>query len=142
MTKKLFDFENEFRLGIDEIDNEHVKLIDMLNEVHRLISIGERDQARQYFGETLSSYVNEHFTNEEKFMESIQFAGLEEHHKIHENYKKSFQQLLPLIESYDEAAFRAALSDAFTWIINHIGKTDRRYAKFYFSTVGTEAKAS
>lgn len=133
MAKKLFDFDAEFRLGIDSVDNEHVKLVDLLNQVHTLLGEGKRDEARQYFNETLSDYVIEHFANEEKFMESIGFPSLDEHRKIHENFKRSFHELKPLIESYDEAAFRKALNDAFTWIIAHIGKTDRKYATFYFS---------
>jgi len=40
---------------------------------------------------------------------------------------------MPLMESCDEIAFRKAINDAFTWIITHIGKTDRKYAAFYFS---------
>jgi hemerythrin len=136
MAKKLFDFEAEFRLGIEVIDNEHVKLVDMLNEVHALISDGKKDEARHYFSDTLSCYVNEHFANEEKFMESFQFPGIEEHKKIHENFKKSFDELKPKIELYDETAFRSALSDAFSWIVGHIGRTDRKYAKFYLAKSG------
>lgn len=133
MTKKLFDFDAEFRLGIAQIDNEHIKLVDMLNEVHFLLSAGKREEARLFFSETLSAYVQEHFANEERFMAGIGFPNLDAHHKIHENFKNSFQELKPRIESYDEAAFRQALTDAFTWLITHIGKTDRRYATFYFS---------
>jgi hemerythrin len=136
MSKKLFDFDAEFKLGIDSVDNEHVKLVDMLNRVHELLSEGNRNEARIYFSETLSSYVNEHFEHEEKFMQSIGFPGFEEHKKIHDNYRASFQQMLPLIETYDEAAFRSALTDAFTWIISHIGRTDKRYAKYYFEPKG------
>src|SRR5512137_1899276 len=124
MNKKMFDFDKEFKLGIEVIDNEHIKLVDMLNQVYALLSEGQKDAARQYFTETLSSYVNEHFANEEKFMESFGYTGLEEHKKIHENFKKTFQDLVPQIASADETAFRKALTDAFTWIITHIGKTD------------------
>jgi hemerythrin len=133
MAKKLFDFDSEFRLGIDLIDNEHVKLVDMLNEVHALLSDGKREEAKQYFNVTLSSYVNEHFASEEKFMERIEFPLINEHKKIHENFKRSFYELRPLIESCDEAAFRNALSDAFMWIVGHIGKTDKKYAAFYLA---------
>jgi hemerythrin len=133
MAKKMFDFDKEFKLEIDVIDNEHIKLVDMLNQVYAFLSEGQKDAARQYFTETLSSYVNEHFANEEKFMESIAYPALDEHKKIHENFRKTFQDLAPLIASADETAFRKALTDAFTWIITHIGKTDKRYATFYLS---------
>ena len=135
MPKKLFDFDAEFRLGIDSIDNEHIRLVDMLNEVYALLSAGKKGEAQQFFSETLSSYVNEHFANEEKFMESIGFPQIDEHRRIHENFKISFHELKPLIEANDDVAFRKELSDVFTWIITHIGKTDRKYATFYFSMV-------
>lgn len=133
MAKKLFDFDAEFKLGLDGVDSEHVKLVDMLNQVHFLISEGKKDEARGYFNVTLSAYVDEHFANEEKFMESFEYPALEEHKKIHENFKKSFQELKPQIESFDDVAFRKALADTFAWILSHIGKTDRRYAKYYLS---------
>ena len=133
MAKKIFDFDLEFKLGIEAIDAEHVKLVDMLNQTHELLGEGKKDEARIYFGQTLSAYVNEHFANEEKFMENIGFPGLEEHKKIHDNFKKSFQELAPTIESFDESAFRQALSDAFTWIITHIGKTDKKYVTYFVS---------
>jgi hemerythrin len=131
MSKPLFDFQSEFLLGIEEIDAEHRTLVDLLNETHVLISAGDRPAARQRFVETLSAYVNEHFAHEEAFMQRIGFPGLEDHRKIHENFKASFSELKPLIETYDDEAFRKALGDAFAWIVTHIGKTDRRYARFY-----------
>lgn len=131
MANEIFNFEAEFKLGIDEVDSEHIKLVEMLNAVHALIREGKKDDARQYFSETLSAYVVEHFANEEAFMERIGYPGLEDHKKIHENFKKSFSELLPKIESFDDRAFRMALTDAFTWIISHIGKTDKKYAKYY-----------
>jgi hemerythrin-like metal-binding protein len=131
MAKKMFDFDAEFKLGIEMIDNEHVILVDMLNQTYALLGEGKKDEARQYFTETLSGYVDEHFAHEEKFMESIGFPSVEEHKKIHVGFKQSFYDLKPRIESYDDAAFRNALNDTFTWIIAHIGKTDKRYATFY-----------
>lgn len=134
MSKPLFDFQAEFLLGIAEIDAEHRMLVDLLNETHALISSGQREAARQRFVETLSTYVDQHFTNEEAFMQQIGFPGIEDHRKIHENFKASFNELKPLIVTYDDEAFRKALGDAFAWIVTHIGKTDRRYARFYLES--------
>jgi hemerythrin len=133
MAAKLFDFDKEFKLGIEAIDNEHIQLVDMLNQVHALLSDGNKEEARRYFTETLSLYVNDHFAHEEKFLESIAYPTLDEHKRIHENFKKTFQELIPSIASADETAFRKALTDAYTWIITHIGKTDKRYATFYLA---------
>ena len=131
MAQDLFNFDAEFKLGIDPIDQEHVKLVNMLNAVQRLLGEGKKPEAIEYFSLTLARYVGSHFAHEEAFMASISYPQLEEHAKIHANFTKSFMESLPKLATYDDAAFRGALTDAFTWIINHIGRTDRKYAKFY-----------
>ena len=136
MANEIFNFDTEFKLNIDEVDNEHIKLVEMLNTVHAMVRAGKKDEARTYFSETLAAYVVEHFANEEAFMERIGYPDLETHKKVHENFKKSFSELKPKIDSFDDRAFRAAISDTFTWIISHIGKTDRKYAKYLAETQG------
>ncbi len=131
MSSNIFNFEEEFKLGINQVDEEHIRLVNILNLVHSLLKQEKRAEARQVFKETLSAYVGEHFDNEEKFMESFNYPDLEQHKKIHENFKNTFLEMQPAIES-DDDTFRKALSDTFTWILTHIGKTDKRYAKYYF----------
>ena len=128
---KMFDFDAEFRLGIPVVDEEHSVLVDLLNDCYSLMAEGNKDEARQIFNEILSAYVEEHFLHEELFMAEIGYPLLEEHRQVHANFKASFLQLKPLIESYDDKAFRNALNDTFTWIIGHIGRTDKKYAAYY-----------
>jgi hemerythrin len=130
VAAQLFNFDREFKLGIPEMDDEHVILVNMLNEVHDFIRAGEKDKASAYFKQTLAAYVGTHFSDEEAYMEKIGFPQIDEHRKIHANYRQSVEESLPKIDSLDETAFRNALTDTYTWIINHIGKTDRRYAIF------------
>ncbi len=66
-------------------------------------------------------------------MESFAYPAIEEHRKIHANFRKSFLEMLPSLENADEATFRTALTDAFAWIITHIGKTDKKYAAYYLA---------
>ena len=103
----------------------------MLNEVHNLLHAGEKEKAREYFRNTLAAYVDQHFANEEAFLRRINYPQLEEHLKIHTNFRQSMQAALSGIDTLDDTAFRNALTDVYTWIINHIGKTDRKYAEYY-----------
>lgn len=128
----IFNFDNEFKLGIEAADIEHGKLVDMLNRTYELLKEGKREEARIYFSKTLSAYVHEHFSHEETFLKGIGFPELERHKLIHANFRKSVEELSLKIESADDVAFRQGLTDTFTWIINHIGKTDKKYANYYF----------
>lgn len=130
MAAKLFNFDDEFKLGIAEIDSEHAILVNMLNEVMDLNRSHEKEKARDYFQETLAKYVVEHFAHEEAYMQKIGYPHLEEHRQVHENFKQAMNRYLQQFNPQDEVAFRGALMDAYSWIINHIGKTDRKYVSF------------
>ncbi len=127
----MFNFEAEFQLGIELVDREHSQLVEMLNHTYELLAAGQRAEARHYFEEALTNYIDVHFTDEEAFLEEIGYPQLEEHRRIHEQFKRDFETLKPRIASDDDAAFRQALNDAFSWLLVHIGKADRRYAQFY-----------
>ncbi len=127
----MFNFDAEFQLGIELVDREHKQLVDMLNHTYELLFAGKRAEARHYFEESLTKYIDVHFADEEAFLEEIGYPQLEEHRRIHEQFKRDFETLKPRIASDDDAAFRQALNDAFAWLLVHIGKADRRYATFY-----------
>ena len=131
MKKQLFDFEEQFKFGIDEVDSEHIILVDMLNRTQELLNQGKRDEALNYFNETLSLYVHEHFSNEEAFMASFNFPDLDKHKAIHSNFRRSVENLKPKIADGDNAAFRQALRDTYMWVLSHIGGADKEYADYY-----------
>jgi len=130
MVEKVFRFEEEFKLGIEAVDCEHIRLVEMLNDVYARLGEGDRRDAAALLDSTLANYVIEHFTNEEAFLESIGYPQLEDHRRIHEAFRKTFQQQQALLAGADDTAFRTVLADTYAWIITHIGKTDRKYAGF------------
>ena len=136
MATNMFELTDEFKLGIESVDSEHQQLIDMLNHTYQLLNNGQREQARIYFKKALTDYIDEHFANEEAMLINIKYPKLSEHAQVHKQFKLSFQRLAPKIEAGDDAAFRQALADTYTWLISHIGKTDKRYARYYFEQQG------
>ena len=131
MAETLFNFEKQFKFGIDEVDSEHIVLVEMLNRTQELLNQNKRDEALNYFNETLSAYVHEHFSNEEAFMASFNFPDLNKHKIIHSNFRRSVETLKPKIAAGDNAAFRQALRDTYMWVLSHIGGADKKYADYY-----------
>lgn len=126
----LFNFETEFKLGIPQIDEEHARLINMLNDMHDYLRSNEKEKATQIFRETMLAYVVEHFAHEEEFMKKIGYPQVDEHAQIHANFRRSMEAEIQKFDAMDEKAFRTAMTDTYTWIINHIGNTDRKYVGF------------
>jgi hemerythrin-like metal-binding protein len=77
-----FDF-NLIGLGVAEMDREHQTLISKMNELYRVHSEGRPfDEVSKKLID-LKSYTVQHFKDEEKYMESIGFEGLESHVRFH-----------------------------------------------------------
>ena len=140
MMTHFFNLESEAKLGFSKIDNEHSRIIDMLNHTTTLLREGKPKQARIYFKDVLSFYVYEHFVNEELFMESFNFPDIEGHKKVHENFRNSFEKTKALVETYDDTSFRQVLSDTFIWTSSHIGRVDKKYIEYYFEQNLAEKK--
>ena len=131
MAYQMFDFNAKYRFGIDEMDRDHKQLVDMLNHVSHVLDQGKIKEAAEHFNQMLSVYVAEHFANEEKFMEGIEYPYLERHRAEHARFREAYHALRPKIAAYDEDAFRKGLLDTFFWLVWHIGKMDKDYAEYY-----------
>lgn len=133
MPNKLFDSEVDYKFGIEEIDDQHASLINMVNEIHTMIGDNRKQEAVALFLEVMPRFLTEHLPSEEAFMEKIGFPKLEDHRKLHEGFRSNMSKFIELIKAGDENAFRAAVSDSYLWVLTHINRTDRKYMDFYRS---------
>lgn len=128
--EKLITMTDDLLTGVEEMDKEHLELIEMINHVASLIKEGKKEEAEEFFIYKLSAYVETHLKNEEKFMESIGYPELETHKKVHNIFREEIQRLLPAIQNGDYKAFTQALAMSWGWLYNHIAKTDKKYGLY------------
>ncbi|NPB08449.1 MAG: hemerythrin family protein [Aquificae bacterium] len=120
----------EMELGIPEIDAQHRKLVEMLNEFYRELEEGHEEEAvRRFFGE-LGRYVEEHFRYEERFMEEIGFPELENHKKTHRLFEKLYKEDLEKYLRGEKRALRELVALTLSWLYTHIMKTDKKYVRY------------
>ncbi len=129
----LIEWSEMFKTGVEEMDSQHKVLINMINHVHNLLEAGKREEAKEYFRKEIVAYVEEHFSCEEKFLESINYPELETHKKAHENFRKIMMQALRKVEEGDEHEFQTCIALAWSWLYSHILKVDSKYGKYYKS---------
>ncbi len=123
----VMDWSEALRLGVEEMDLQHQRLIELINRLHDL---HEAEASAVEQGKTLdelAKFCVEHFTEEEAYMERVGFAGLAAHKHIH-------QQLLEEFTEHSEAFEKtgAFTSKFFSflklWLKAHINGIDRQYA--------------
>ena len=117
-----------FDLGDETIDSQHRELVRILNETYEMMLSYAR--LPLFLGKIaeLKSYVVEHFTYEEKLMESIAYPRLISHRKLHREFVKELIELEGKIRKGKKSASAEVFIFLRDWLIEHIQVQDRGYS--------------
>lgn len=127
----LFDWKDEYSVGIAELDGQHKKLVDALN---RLFSAMRDGGARDVSGSILSElvqYAKTHFTYEEDLMTLYNYPGFADQKKAHEVF---IQKIGKFLEKYRQGKFMLSLeimNFMKEWLREHIVGSDKQYTDFF-----------
>jgi hemerythrin len=128
MATVLFPWSDKYSLGIPSIDQQHKKLVGMLNE---LFDAMKEARGNDVLGKTLNGlidYTKTHFAYEERLMQQHAYQDFVAHKERHDELTKQ------VLETADQfAAGRVGLSTQTAqflkeWLASHIMGTDKEYA--------------
>lgn len=126
----MYQFTEDCLIGIPEIDREHEKLFRLINEVFELL---HNDRLKDKYREIrkilteLKRYTEEHFANEESYMESIRDPELEMQKKEHKAFCEKIATLdvTDIEEVTDQQETLEDLMQYLTrWLYHHILGSD------------------
>lgn len=122
-TETQFMWQEEYSIGVDVIDKEHRRLFQIIN---KLFHFKEEEKDSQWICQEGIKYFKghamQHFTDEEAYMESIGYEGLERHRSIHKGFREN---TLPVLEEellqtdYSVEAMEHFLGVCAGWLIGH-----------------------
>lgn len=126
----------EYLLGIEKMDTQHARLLELMDEANSLL----KDENMLYkcadirkILAGIKEYVKMHFTDEEKYMEEIGYAGLSEHKKLHEAFAVKAGEfeahVSELSLNTQDGMIQELLEYLIEWIQKHICEEDRKYVK-------------
>ncbi len=128
--KTLFEWIPEFSVGCDTIDNQHKRLINIIN---RLFDAFSNAQARNIINDIideLAQYTVYHFSTEETLMQQYNFD-----HDKYLQHKKEHQYFIQKVEEFKKRALEQDYQltyDIFNflqqWLKDHILYTDKLYS--------------
>lgn len=128
--KVLIRWNSTYELGFKTIDEQHIKLVDIINDFYDAFATA---QAHEKIGEIIGELVNYtvyHFTAEEEIFANSNYPNTEEHRKKHKEFvdelKRYHQEVKDgnMTTTYDLMTF---LRD---WLVQHIMGTDRTYLPY------------
>ncbi|WP_457574094.1 bacteriohemerythrin [Desulfolithobacter sp.] len=125
----IFSWSSGLSVGIETIDNQHKKLIDLINRLYRAVLGNENRTVSGEILDELINYAATHFQTEERLFDQYGYGETEQHKKVH---KKLVEQVLEFQQQFNAGAEldMSLLEFLKDWLINHIMQTDKRYSSF------------
>lgn len=123
----IIQFDDSIRLGVPVIDQQHEKLVGMVNDVFRAMKSGGDHDTIGHILDQILDYTYTHFTSEEKLMQDAGFADIEAHKELHQELLASAKDYRQQFEDGEKVTARDIFYFLKSWLVNHIQGIDRKY---------------
>ncbi|KAA3650057.1 MAG: bacteriohemerythrin [Proteobacteria bacterium] len=141
MMAELFQWSDSYDVGIQEIDEQHKVLVDLLNRLHDAIHAHQgTDTSRKILGD-LADYTRTHFAVEESLMRVSNYPEFEAHKQNHEDLIGQVNALQTKLDSGEAKITFELLHFLKVWLTHHIKEADKRFADYFVSVGGSPAWA-
>lgn len=124
------EFTEKYHTGIAIVDKEHKELFRIIGEVYRVMTdemaLDKYDEIVKLLDE-LKEYTKFHFQDEEFYMESIHYEGLEAQKRAHEAFVSRLEETdLEHVDENQQETLEELMEFLTEWLINHILHSDKR----------------
>ncbi len=121
-----FTWQNKFAVDIESIDNDHKKLVELIDELYTAMSQGKAKDIIQGVVKDLADYTRVHFRREEFYMTSTNYSEKDSHKQAHGAFIKKVEEYqLKLSEGKDNISIEV-VSFLRDWLTGHILNTDKK----------------
>lgn len=137
---EFFKWLSFYETGNEEIDNQHKKLISLVNEMFEAISKDNSFSSSKKIVMDLVDYTDYHFTEEEELFIKYKYPAAEGHLLQHKNFVDKIWEFKNSIENESKLVNMNIFTFLRDWLHNHIVKSDKEYAKFFKKIKAEEFK--
>ncbi|MFA6507905.1 MAG: bacteriohemerythrin, partial [Treponemataceae bacterium] len=124
---ELMPWKSNYAVGNISIDDQHRKLVGLLNRLHTTVAVGSEAKAAEKNLGDLADYAEFHFADEERMFSSSGYPDTAFHVRTHREFEKAIRSYsvdaAPGKVPLDEAAF-LRMKD---WFIDHFQTVDKGY---------------
>ena len=129
-STQFVEWKDEYSVGIDSIDQQHKKLLNLINQLQTAVDYSTGDEFERDALDELVDYTKTHFSYEEGLMRDNEYPDFEPHKAQHEKMLKKVEEVLAEYEQDHDTAMSNAAEYLKDWLINHINGTDKEYSSY------------
>ncbi|MBI5816099.1 MAG: bacteriohemerythrin [Nitrospinae bacterium] len=122
--------DDVFSVGVPEMDRQHKKLVDIINEMHHQVRTGGSHANIGSVLDGLMEYAQTHLKNEEAFLRKNNYPDFDTHKKLHENLLAKAGRLYGKFKAGDTALATDIMMFLKDWLVHHIQGVDKKYGVY------------
>lgn len=127
----LIDWNDSLSVKVTEIDQQHKKLIALINELNEAMKQGKGMELLGKIVTNLISYTETHFQTEEKYFAKFGYPDAEAHKQEHADFVQKVKDFKAGFEKKKLSLTIQIMSFLSDWLRNHIMGTDKKYSRFF-----------
>lgn len=123
----IIKWKTEYALGIEKVDNQHMRLIALIN---RLVDSYQEDRGRdtiETIFQGLMDYCSYHFVVEEMVMRNHSYGEYVSHKTRHDNFINKIKYFKADYSKGNSVVLVKTVDYLNDWLIDHIVIEDRKY---------------
>lgn len=117
-------------VGVAEMDEQHKKLVKMINDLHDAMKAGKGKETLSRILSELASYTRTHFSAEEGHMARFKYADLASHKAAHAELIKKLGDVQKA-QNEGQNVTLDVMKFLNSWLTDHIIGTDKKYAALF-----------
>jgi len=125
----LMSWKDIFSVGVKDIDDQHKKLIELINTLNEAVLAG---QDRAALGDTLRdliSYTETHFVFEEQLMEKYDYPLATQHRREHRDLVRTVVDFRTRYEQGEFPLTDEVMVFLRDWLSRHIMNSDKTFGR-------------
>ena len=127
----LMQWSDDLSVNIREIDEQHLRLIDLINSLQQAMRLGKGKEAVVSIIDELKDYTVFHFNNEEAMFEEHNYSGQVNHVAAHKKFVDTIISFEEEILSGKSSVTMEVMNFLKDWLVKHIQGVDQKYSRFF-----------
>lgn len=126
---EVITWQEKYKTGIAEIDQQHMKLISILNGLQNAISSHLESLVIADVINSLENYTQYHFETEERLMAESAYSDQIDHEKRHADFRARVKTLKGQSKDGGDISSKEIVEVLSDWLLNHILTEDKKLAE-------------
>ncbi|MEA2112553.1 MAG: bacteriohemerythrin [Patescibacteria group bacterium] len=132
----LIEWKEEYSVNVKELDEQHKKLIEMINRLYIVINNQDKNLKENFSKilKDLKNFKTNHFSTEEKYFHQFNYKNTKEHMAEHKRFGEEVEEFQKKLsnpkENYPQTCFDL-LDFLEDWFFSHLTDDDKKYTETF-----------